>query len=60
MKILKKSVRIFVLSVVIIMASFGMGMFGLSFRERFLNSETRVELVQKKKEDEREHGEIKE
>jgi hypothetical protein len=58
MKILKKFFRIFVLSVVIIMASFGMGMFGLTFRERFLNKEARVELVQKKKEGEQEQDEI--
>jgi hypothetical protein len=60
MKIFKKAARIFILSFFIILASFGMGMFGLSFRERFLNKETRIELVEKKKEERQEESEINE
>ena len=40
-----------IVTIFIILASFGLGMFGLNFRERFLNKETQIELVEKKNEE---------
>jgi hypothetical protein len=45
---LKKLGRILIISIFIILASFGIGIFGVNFRESFLNKETRIEMVEKK------------
>lgn len=55
MKIFKKIGRILILSVFIILASFGMG-FGMNYRERFENKATQIELVQRKDDDEDEEN----
>ena len=63
MQLLKKLGRILIISLFIILASFGIGVFGVNFRESFINKETRIELVQKKNDEdtgEDEQGEIKE
>ena len=63
MQLLKKSGRILIISIFIILASFGIGIFGVNFRESFINKETRIEMVEKKNdEDKDEDGqdEIKE
>ena len=63
MQILKKLGRILIISIFIILASFGIGVFGVNFRESFINKETRIEMVEKKNDedkDEDEHDEIKE
>jgi hypothetical protein len=51
MQLLKRIGRMLILTIFIILASFGLGMFGLNFRERFLNKETQIELVEKKNEE---------
>jgi hypothetical protein len=51
MQLLKKIGRILIISVFIILASFGIGLFGVNFRETFMNKETRIELVDKKEDD---------
>ena len=48
MQLLKKLGRILIISLFIILASFGIGVFGVNFRESFINKETRIELVEKK------------
>jgi hypothetical protein len=48
MQILKKLGRILIISIFIILASFGIGVFGVNFRESFINKETRIEMVEKK------------
>jgi hypothetical protein len=58
MQMLKKLGRILIISIFIILASFGIGVFGVNFRESFINKETRIEMVEKKNEDEQD--EIKE
>jgi len=63
MQLLKKLGRILIISIFIILASFGIGIFGVNFRESFINKETRIELVEKKNDEdigEDEQGEIKE
>jgi len=63
MQFLKKLGRILIISIFIILASFGIGIFGVNFRESFINKETRIELVEKKNDEdvgEDEQGEIKE
>ena len=63
MQLLKKLGRILIISLFIILASFGIGVFGVNFRESFINKETRIELVEKKNDEdigEDEQGEIKE
>jgi len=62
MQLLKKLGRILIISLFIILASFGIGVFGVNFRESFINKETRIELVQKKNDEdigEDEQDEIK-
>ena len=62
MQLLKKLGRILIISLFIILASFGTGVFGVNFRESFINKETRIELVQKKNDEdtgEDEQDEIK-
>ena len=63
MQFLKKLGRILIISIFIILASFGIGIFGVNFRESFINKETRIELVEKKNDEdvgEDEQAEIKE
>ena len=48
MQFLKKLGRILIISLFIILASFGLGVFGVNFRESFINKETRIEMVEKK------------
>jgi hypothetical protein len=48
MRLLKKLGRILIISIFIILASFGIGLFGVNFRESFINKETRIEMVEKK------------
>jgi hypothetical protein len=57
MQLLKKIGRILIISVFIILASFGIGLFGVNFRESFMNKETRIELVDKKDDDDESEGE---
>ena len=62
MQLLKKLGRILIISLFIILASFGIGVFGVNFRESFINKETRIELVEKKNDEdtgEDEQDEIK-
>ena len=62
MQLLKKLGRILIISIFIILASFGIGIFGVNFRESFINKETRIEMVEKKNDedmDEAEQNEIK-
>jgi len=62
MQLLKKLGRILIISLFIILASFGIGIFGVNFRESFINKETRIELVEKKNDEdigEDEQDEIK-
>lgn len=40
-----------ILTTFIVLASFGLGIFGLNFRERFLHKETQIELVEKRNEE---------
>jgi hypothetical protein len=45
----------------IVLASFGLGILGLNFRERFLNKEIQIELVEKRNdEDDFDDNELKE
>jgi hypothetical protein len=63
MQLLKKIGRILIISIFIILASFGIGIFGVNFRESFINKETRIEMVEKKNDEdtgEDEQNEIKE
>jgi hypothetical protein len=63
MQILKKLGRILIISIFIILASFGIGVFGVNFRESFINKETRIEMVEKKNDEdvsEDQQDEIKE
>ena len=63
MQLLKKLGRILIISLFIILASFGIGVFGVNFRESFINKETRIEMVEKKNDEdigEDEQDEIKE
>ena len=63
MQLLKKLGRILIISIFIILASFGIGIFGVNFRESFINKETSIELVEKKNDEdigEDEQGEFKE
>ena len=63
MQLLKKLGRILIISIFIILASFGIGIFGVNFRESFINKETRIEMVEKKNDEdigEDEQNEIKE
>ena len=63
MQLLKKLGRILIISIFIILASFGIGVFGVNFRESFINKETRIEMVEKKNDEdigEDEQDEIKE
>jgi len=53
----KKIGRILIISVFIILASFGIGLFGVNFRESFMNKETRIEMVDKKEDDDESEGE---
>ena len=57
MQLLKKIGRILIISVFIILASFGIGLFGVNFRESFMNKETRIEMVDKKDDDDESEGE---
>ena len=62
MQLLKKLGRILIISIFIILASFGIGVFGVNFRESFINKETRIEMVEKKNDEdigEDEQNEIK-
>ena len=62
MQLLKKLGRILIISIFIILASFGIGIFGVNFRESFINKETRIEMVEKKNDEdigEDEQNEIK-
>jgi hypothetical protein len=62
MQLLKKLGRILIISIFIILASFGIGIFGVNFRESFVNKETRIEMVEKKNDediDEAEQNDIK-
>lgn len=63
MQFLKKLGRILIISFFIILASFGIGVFGVNFRESFIHKETRIEMVEKKNDEdinENEQNEIKE
>jgi hypothetical protein len=63
MQLLKKLGRILIISLFIILASFGIGVFGVNFRQSFINKETRIEMVEKKNDEEMgedEQDEIKE
>ncbi|HYI76360.1 MAG TPA: hypothetical protein VEW65_01990 [Chryseolinea sp.] len=51
MQLLKKIGRTLIISIFIILASFGIGLFGVNFRESFMNKETRIEMVDKKEDD---------
>ena len=51
MQLLKKIGRILIISIFIILASFGIGLFGVNFRESFMNKETRIEMVDRKEDD---------
>jgi len=57
MQLLKKIGRILIISVFIILASFGIGLFGVNFRESFMNKETRIEMVDEKEDDDESDGE---
>jgi len=62
MQLLKKLGRILIISIFIILASFGIGVFNVNFRESFINKETRIEMVEKKNDEdmnEAEQDEIK-
>jgi hypothetical protein len=62
MQLLKKIGRILIISIFIVLASFGIGIFGVNFREFFVNKETRIEMVEKKNDedvDEAEQNDIK-
>ena len=63
MQLLKKLGRILIISIFIILASFGIGLFGVNFRESFIHKETRIEMVERKNDEdvgEDEQDEIKE
>ncbi len=61
MQLLKKIGRILILTMFIVLASFGLGILGLNFRERFLNKEIQIELVEKRNdEDDFDDNELKE
>ena len=63
MHLLKKLGRVLIISMFIILASFGIGLFGVNFRESFVHKETRIEMVEKKNDEdleEDEQDEIKE
>lgn len=49
---IKKAGRVLVITLFIICASFGIGIFGTGFRENFMHKETTVELVEKKEDEE--------
>jgi hypothetical protein len=62
MQFFKKLGRILIISIFIILAAFGIGIFGVNHRESFMNKETRIEMVEKKDdedENETEQSEIK-
>lgn len=62
MQLLKKLGRILIISIFIVLASFGIGVFGVNFRESFMNKETRIEMVEKKNDEdisETEQAEVK-
>jgi hypothetical protein len=62
MQLLKKLGRILIISIFIVLASFGIGVFGVNFRESFMNKETRIEMVEKKNDEdisEAEQDEVK-
>lgn len=55
MEKIKKVVRILCLTMLLILAAFGVGITGAflpNTREKFMNNETKIELVEKKNEDE--------
>ena len=58
--LLKKIGRILILSIFIILASFGMGLFGINYRERYLHKETRIELSDKRDEERESEDDAKE
>lgn len=45
---LKKVGRVLIITLFIVCAAFGMGIFGINYRERFMNKENRIELVENK------------
>jgi len=54
MKTLKKALRVFFLTLIILLAAAGAGMLGAflpNFREMYMDKEIRIEQVDKKKED---------
>ena len=62
MQLLKKLGRILIISIFIVLASFGIGVFGVNFRESFMHKETRIEMVEKKNDEditEAEQDEVK-
>ncbi|MFZ6013709.1 MAG: hypothetical protein ACOYXT_25445 [Bacteroidota bacterium] len=55
MKTLKKILRLLLITCFIAMASFGIGLQGVifpSYRDRYLNQEIKIEVVDKKEDDE--------
>ncbi|HEX6223741.1 MAG TPA: hypothetical protein VFZ52_04995 [Chryseolinea sp.] len=52
MQFLKRVGRVLIISFFIILASFGIGIFGINFRESVVEHENRIELVKKKDDDE--------
>jgi hypothetical protein len=48
---IKKVGRILIVSLFIICASFGIGIFGVNFRETFINKENKIELVEKREDE---------
>ena len=52
MQFLKRIGRVLIISIFIILASFGIGIFGINFRESVVENENRIELVKKKDDDE--------
>ncbi len=62
MKILRKALRLFGLALMIILASFGMGLTGVFLptnREKYQHNEIKIEQVDKKEEEEEEEEEEK-
>jgi hypothetical protein len=48
---IKKVGRILIVSLFIICASVGIGIFGVNFRENFIHKENKIELVEKREDE---------
>jgi hypothetical protein len=58
MKIYKKILRFFVLSIFIVVASFGMMPIFPNFRDRYLNNEIKTEQIDRKENDSGTHKDV--